>query len=71
MISFKYTDKKKAKPKVLEDGSVDYKDMDTYQFVNEGDLLAEKTLPTEGEDGMSVTGRVIKARMEKRFNSKR
>jgi len=71
VISFKYSDSKKAKPKVLEDGSVDYKNMDTFQFVNEGDLLAEKTLPTEGEDGMSVTGRVIKAKNGKTIQFKK
>lgn len=50
------------KPKMLEDGSVDYKNATNFQLVEEGQVLAERVAPTGGIDGMSVTGRAIKAK---------
>ncbi len=47
------------KPKVLEDGSVDYQTMEKYTVVKEGDLLAVYHDAEEGEEGHSVNGAAI------------
>jgi len=59
-----------AKPKMLEDGTVDFKDMDAFLTVRVGDVLAERINPTEGTDGLTVTGKVIKAKPGKIANFK-
>ncbi len=48
-------------PKQLEDGKVDYKQLIEFNNVRKGQLIAEIIPPTEGVDGTSVTGEVIKA----------
>lgn len=57
-------------PKILGDGRVDFKELDTLRIAEVGTLLASRTLPTPGEDGMTVTGRVIKAKPGKPVNFK-
>ncbi|MBN2900177.1 MAG: DUF342 domain-containing protein [Clostridia bacterium] len=52
----------KPKPKLNDDGSVDFKDMSFIETVKPGEVLAEKTPATQGVDGMTVGGKVIKAR---------
>lgn len=49
---------------LLEDehGNVDHKSLRRFHSIQEGDLICEITLPTEGEDGMDVTGKELKAR---------
>ncbi|MCG8616556.1 MAG: FapA family protein, partial [Desulfobacterales bacterium] len=42
--------------KLMEDGRIDFRDRGEIPFVNPGDLLAVKTPPKEGKDGMSVSG---------------
>lgn len=61
---------REVKPKVLEDGSVDFKDIDTFLTVRKGDVLAEQIDPTPGTDGLTVTGKVIKAKPGKIANFK-
>ncbi len=61
---------REAKPKMLEDGSVDFKDIDAFVTVKAGDILAEKINPTEGTDGLTVTGKMIKAKPGKLANFK-
>lgn len=61
---------KEAKPKLLEDGSVDFKDIDAFITVKKGDVLAERINPTPGTDGLTVTGRVIKPKPGKIANFK-
>ena len=56
------TAEKTARPKELEDGRVDYKSLDLYEPVEEGQLLVSRTLATEGTPGMTVKGRQIKQR---------
>ncbi len=53
---------RKAKPEILEDGSVDYRNLDLIQNVKKGQLLVSLTPPTEGIPGETVTGKTIAAR---------
>ncbi|MFZ2538366.1 MAG: FapA family protein [Oscillospiraceae bacterium] len=46
-------------PQVLEDGSVDYKNMGFGNDVKEGDLLCEIIEAVKGEDGFDVLGRTF------------
>ncbi|MCR5431431.1 MAG: FapA family protein [Lachnospiraceae bacterium] len=46
-------------PKVLEDGSVDYHNIDLYEPVHEGMKIAEYTPATTGHFGYNVAGGVI------------
>ena len=50
------------KPKIKEDGSVDYHDLDTYTVVKEGDVLAIYHDAEEGDDGFAVDGSAIKGK---------
>ena len=52
-------------PKVKEDGSVDYKNLEIINNINEGDVLAKLIPPTEGEYGQKVTGELIPPRSGK------
>ena len=56
------TDKKTAKPKELEGGKVDYRSLDLYVPVEEGQLLVERIPATEGTAGITVRGKNIKQR---------
>ncbi|WP_373688771.1 DUF342 domain-containing protein [Brevibacillus daliensis] len=49
-------------PKILEDGRVDFYSVLTIENVTKGQLLAEKILPTAGENGTTVTGESIQAK---------
>jgi uncharacterized protein (DUF342 family) len=46
-------------PKKNEDGSVDFHTLNVLNNVNKGDLLARLKSETQGESGMSVSGRII------------
>lgn len=52
---------KDRKPVILEDGSVNYRDLDAIENVHKGQKLCEMTLPTPGINGKNVVGTVIKA----------
>ena len=49
----------KGRPVELEDGRVDFKDLNLFTVVAEGDLLAEKLPPTQGTPGVDVIGQPI------------
>ena len=49
----------KRKPKVLDNGVVDYKNMDFYETVKKDQLLAEYEPPTKGKFGYDVTGQLL------------
>lgn len=49
-----------AKPKLLEDGSVDFHKLDTICPVNAGDLLAELEPAVQGRPGIDVCGKPIR-----------
>jgi len=46
-------------PKILADGTVDYKQIDYFVSVKVGTILAIRTEPAEGESGMDVFGKPI------------
>lgn len=50
------------KPTVLENGKVDFKNLDLIENVKAGDLLAEKIAPQKGIDGIDVLGNSIVAK---------
>ena len=56
------TDPITARPKEIEGGKVDYKTLDLYVPVSEGQLLVSRTLATEGTPGTTVKGKPIKQR---------
>lgn len=58
------------KPKVKEDGTVDFKNTNFVHSVKKGQVLARKTEATPGENGTTVTGMTIKARDGKLANFK-
>ncbi|WIF94664.1 DUF342 domain-containing protein [Caminicella sporogenes] len=50
------------KPQMLPNGKVNYKNLHFVKQVSKGDILARKINPTRGENGITVTGRTIKAK---------
>ncbi len=48
-----------------ERGNVDHKSLRRFQGIQEGELICEIIPPTEGEDGIDVTGKVLRARAGK------
>lgn len=57
-IKYYFDLEKKLIPKALEDGTVDYRELDIINNVNKGELLAELIPSKEGECGYKVTGEV-------------
>jgi len=55
------TEKKSLKPKVRDDGTVDYKSINLFDAVIEGQKLAVAHPPVLHQDGMNVQGKVIPA----------
>jgi hypothetical protein len=49
----------KAKPQILDDGRVDFKNMGFVEMVHAGDILATKKPATKGKNGTTVTGKTI------------
>ena len=56
------TDERTGSPREIGGGRVDYRSLDLYVPVTEGELLVTKTDATEGKPGTSVKGNVIKQR---------
>lgn len=52
---------KNLKPKVKEDGTVDFYNLEIIENVKKEQILCNITFPTEGKDGMSVFGKKILA----------
>ncbi len=59
VIKYAYDMNNKGRPVELEDGRVDFKDLNLFTVVAEGDLLAEKIPPTQGTPGVDVLGQPI------------
>lgn len=59
VIRFAHDMNAKGRPVELEDGRVDFKDLNLFTVVAEGDLLAEKIPPTPGTPGVDVLGQPI------------
>ncbi len=53
------------KPQLLEDGSVDFRNLNIVQNVKENQLLVTYIPPTQGIDGCYVTGEIISAKKGK------
>ena len=62
------TDERTGSPREIGGGRVDYRSLDLYVPVTEGQLLVSKTDATEGEPGMSVKGNPIRQRPGKEIS---
>ncbi len=69
-IIFNFHDDSQFKPQKLDNGKVDHKNLNFVNQINKGDILAEKSLPTLGINGITVTGKTIKAKPGKNINFK-
>ncbi|MCL2203222.1 MAG: FapA family protein [Defluviitaleaceae bacterium] len=49
----------KPKPKIMEDGSVNFKQLDMFRLCNRGDVLVTTVLPREGMPGLDVYGKPV------------
>lgn len=58
-ITYNFNTKPLAKPKLLEDGSVDFHDLNLFCPVKHGELLATLTPHTLGEPGINIYGKPI------------
>lgn len=61
-IEYSFSKEHKAKPQILEDGRVDFKNMGFVESVKAGDVLARKIPATVGKNGTTVTGKIIRAK---------
>jgi uncharacterized protein (DUF342 family) len=57
--SYTFNTAPNKKPRLREDGSVDYYNLNLIQCVSEGDLLAKYFEKVEGKSGRTVTGREL------------
>lgn len=64
-IEYTYDLTKKGRPVQLEDGRVDFKDLNLYTVVSIGDVLAEKIPATAGTPGTDVLGQPVFGRAGK------
>lgn len=62
-----YQQSKSKKPKVNEDGSVDFYNITEISNVEKGQLLAKKIPPTEGTTGRTVTNTVLTTKNGRNF----
>ncbi len=58
-VNYHFKDDFRNPGKVLEDGSIDFRDRGDIPFIKAGVLLAEKTAALEGRSGTDVTGAEI------------
>lgn len=58
-IKYNFEINKKRVPRVLDNGNVDYRELDVINNVTAGEILAEIIPPREGTDGKKVTGENI------------
>ncbi|MFV0342289.1 MAG: DUF342 domain-containing protein [Anaerocolumna sp.] len=56
ILTYKFNTDNTLKPKVQEDGSVDFHQLDMISSVNKGDVLATLTPAVFGEPGMDIAG---------------
>jgi hypothetical protein len=62
------TDERTGKPREIGGGRVDYRSLDLYEPVTEGQLLVTRTFATEGKSGATVRGKELKPRPGKEVN---
>jgi len=65
-ITYHYEKQVAIAPVEDEHGFVDYKNLGLIRTVHKGDVIADITMPTEGEPGMDVYGKVLRQRMGKK-----
>ena len=58
-VIYHFSKEKSQKPKLLKDGSVDFKELDLINNVDKGQLLIEIIPPTDGKPGVDVFGNEI------------
>ncbi|MBP5159635.1 MAG: DUF342 domain-containing protein [Lachnospiraceae bacterium] len=61
-FTYNFRTKIDNKPKILEDGTVDYRTVDLYEPVTEGDVIATYTRSKPSKEGVSVRGKPIKGK---------
>ena len=61
----------RSAPKLLEDGSVDYRSLECFEGVVQDQMIAEYEPPTTGADGFKVTGARIEAKNGKKLPAMR
>lgn len=61
----KYFDLSQRKPQIRKDGTANYYELDLIHTVTKGDWLGQKKPPTEGRDGITVTGKKLPAKRGK------
>ena len=59
VIKYTFSTKLDSKPKLLEDGSVDFQNLDIINHVNEGDVLAYMEPMVEGTPGKDLMGNTV------------
>lgn len=59
-IAYRYDKKVEIAPVEDEHGFVDYKNLGLVRTVRKGDIIADITLPTEGEPGTDVRGKTLR-----------
>lgn len=61
-ITYFFNTDTQTKPEILDDGTVDFKNMNFLIPTKKGDVLARRTMPTMGTVGTLVTGKIMKGR---------
>ncbi len=59
VVKYNFKTKLESKPKVLEDGTVDFQNLDIINHVNEGDIIAYIEPMVEGQPGKNLLGATI------------
>lgn len=60
-IEYSFDIHKDARPTIMEDGRVNFRELNLIENVSKGQVLATSTLPTPGKPGMNVLGAGIQA----------
>lgn len=58
-IIFEINLENNAAPKVLENGRVDFKNLELFKNIQRGQVIARKINPTEGEAGINIFGKKV------------
>ncbi|WDV47721.1 FapA family protein [Clostridiaceae bacterium M8S5] len=69
-ITYHFNDKRDITPEILEDGTVDYRNLHILENVKKDQLLCEMTRPMQGHDGISILGETIEHKPGKEVNIK-
>ncbi len=69
-IKYRFNTEDLGQPHVNQDGSVDFKNVNRFIVVEKGKKLATRTLPTDPQDGLTVTGKTIRPRPGKEVRFK-